>query len=150
MIPVQRWMGSNLSFRGILFRQIIRLVNVLLLPLWLTVFLHQAGLTTYYHPGINLKKVHYDSLKLYERLEAETGQVRLRRSSSLHIVVLILTPFLPSSSAGGRPSPAWQRPDCFLASSGGRDEVSDDPHTLARDRTVFNRTRKSQGTFPSA
>lgn len=38
--------------------------------------LHQAGLTTYYHPGINLKKVHYDSLKLYERLEAETGQVR--------------------------------------------------------------------------
>lgn len=38
--------------------------------------MHQAGLTTYYHPGINLKKVHYDSLKLYERLEAETGQVR--------------------------------------------------------------------------
>lgn len=35
----------------------------------------QAGLTTYYHPGINVKKVHYDSLKLYERLEAETGQV---------------------------------------------------------------------------
>ncbi|XP_068562619.1 dimethylglycine dehydrogenase, mitochondrial [Cebidichthys violaceus] len=36
---------------------------------------HAAGLTTYYHPGINLKKVHYDSLKLYESLEAETGQV---------------------------------------------------------------------------
>ncbi|XP_037121051.1 dimethylglycine dehydrogenase, mitochondrial [Syngnathus acus] len=35
---------------------------------------HAAGLTTYYHPGINLKKVHYDSVKLYERLEAETGQ----------------------------------------------------------------------------
>ena len=35
----------------------------------------QAGLTTYYHPGINLKKVHYDSIKLYEQLEAETGQV---------------------------------------------------------------------------
>ncbi|XP_061763862.1 dimethylglycine dehydrogenase, mitochondrial [Nerophis ophidion] len=35
---------------------------------------HAAGLTTYYHPGINLKKVHYDSIKLYERLEAETGQ----------------------------------------------------------------------------
>uniref|UniRef100_A0A674DAU1 Dimethylglycine dehydrogenase, mitochondrial n=1 Tax=Salmo trutta TaxID=8032 RepID=A0A674DAU1_SALTR len=36
--------------------------------------LFQAGLTTYYHPGINLKKVHYHSIKLYESLEAETGQ----------------------------------------------------------------------------
>uniref|UniRef100_A0A674D7J2 Dimethylglycine dehydrogenase n=1 Tax=Salmo trutta TaxID=8032 RepID=A0A674D7J2_SALTR len=35
---------------------------------------HAAGLTTYYHPGINLKKVHYHSIKLYESLEAETGQ----------------------------------------------------------------------------
>ncbi|KAI3362104.1 hypothetical protein L3Q82_012430 [Scortum barcoo] len=35
---------------------------------------HAAGLTTYYHPGINLKKVHFDSIKLYETLEAETGQ----------------------------------------------------------------------------
>lgn len=35
----------------------------------------QAGLTTYYHPGINLKKIHYYSIKLYERLEEETGQV---------------------------------------------------------------------------
>lgn len=36
---------------------------------------HAAGLTTYFHPGINLKKIHYDSIKLYERLEEETGQV---------------------------------------------------------------------------
>ncbi|XP_064163850.1 dimethylglycine dehydrogenase, mitochondrial [Anguilla rostrata] len=35
---------------------------------------HAAGLTTYYHPGINLKKVHYNSIKLYEKLEEETGQ----------------------------------------------------------------------------
>ncbi|KAI4816547.1 hypothetical protein KUCAC02_008870 [Chaenocephalus aceratus] len=35
---------------------------------------HAAGLATYYHPGINLKKVHYDSIKLYEKLEEETGQ----------------------------------------------------------------------------
>uniref|UniRef100_UPI0037E72A67 dimethylglycine dehydrogenase, mitochondrial n=1 Tax=Semicossyphus pulcher TaxID=241346 RepID=UPI0037E72A67 len=35
---------------------------------------HAAGLTTYYHPGINVKKIHYDSIKLYETLEAETGQ----------------------------------------------------------------------------
>ncbi|XP_034048900.1 dimethylglycine dehydrogenase, mitochondrial [Thalassophryne amazonica] len=35
---------------------------------------HAAGLTTYYHPGINLKKVHYDSIQLYGNLEAETGQ----------------------------------------------------------------------------
>uniref|UniRef100_A0A8C2B6A9 Dimethylglycine dehydrogenase, mitochondrial n=1 Tax=Cyprinus carpio TaxID=7962 RepID=A0A8C2B6A9_CYPCA len=33
-----------------------------------------AGLTTYYHPGINLKKIHYYSIKLFEQLEAETGQ----------------------------------------------------------------------------
>ncbi|GAB1298442.1 Dimethylglycine dehydrogenase, mitochondrial [Apodemus speciosus] len=37
--------------------------------------LEWAGLTTYFHPGINLKKIHYDSIKLYERLEEETGQV---------------------------------------------------------------------------
>uniref|UniRef100_A0A8C2B694 Dimethylglycine dehydrogenase, mitochondrial n=1 Tax=Cyprinus carpio TaxID=7962 RepID=A0A8C2B694_CYPCA len=35
---------------------------------------HAAGLTTYYHPGINLKKIHYYSIKLFEQLEAETGQ----------------------------------------------------------------------------
>lgn len=35
---------------------------------------HAAGLTTYFHPGINLKKIHYDSIKLYEKLEEETGQ----------------------------------------------------------------------------
>lgn len=35
----------------------------------------KAGLTTYFHPGINLKKIHYDSIKLYEKLEEETGQV---------------------------------------------------------------------------
>lgn len=35
----------------------------------------KAGLTTYFHPGINLKKIHYYSIKLYEKLEEETGQV---------------------------------------------------------------------------
>ncbi|XP_075694847.1 dimethylglycine dehydrogenase, mitochondrial isoform X1 [Rhinoderma darwinii] len=35
---------------------------------------HAAGLTTYFHPGINLKKIHYYSIKLYEDLEKETGQ----------------------------------------------------------------------------
>ncbi|XP_053557345.1 dimethylglycine dehydrogenase, mitochondrial [Bombina bombina] len=35
---------------------------------------HAAGLTTYFHPGINLKKIHYYSIKLYEDLEEETGQ----------------------------------------------------------------------------
>uniref|UniRef100_A0A8C0ZGF0 Dimethylglycine dehydrogenase n=1 Tax=Cyanistes caeruleus TaxID=156563 RepID=A0A8C0ZGF0_CYACU len=35
---------------------------------------HAAGLTTYFHPGINLKKIHAYSIKLYERLEEETGQ----------------------------------------------------------------------------
>lgn len=37
----------------------------------------KAGLTTYFHPGINLKKIHYDSIKLYEKLEEETGQVNV-------------------------------------------------------------------------
>uniref|UniRef100_A0A8C5ENU7 Dimethylglycine dehydrogenase, mitochondrial n=1 Tax=Gouania willdenowi TaxID=441366 RepID=A0A8C5ENU7_GOUWI len=47
---------------------------------------HAAGLTTYYHPGINVKKIHYDSLKLYETLEAETGQaVGLHQPGSVRI-----------------------------------------------------------------
>ena len=35
----------------------------------------QAGLVAYYHPGINVKRIHYDSLQLYGSLTAETGQV---------------------------------------------------------------------------
>ncbi|PKK23405.1 dimethylglycine dehydrogenase, transcript variant X1, partial [Columba livia] len=35
---------------------------------------HAAGLTTYFHPGINLKKIHSYSIKLYEKLEEMTGQ----------------------------------------------------------------------------
>ncbi|KAK2538840.1 Dmgdh [Columba guinea] len=35
---------------------------------------HLAGLTTYFHPGINLKKIHSYSIKLYEKLEEMTGQ----------------------------------------------------------------------------
>nr|XP_028603892.1 dimethylglycine dehydrogenase, mitochondrial isoform X1 [Podarcis muralis] len=35
---------------------------------------HAAGLTTYFHPGINLKQIHHYSIKLYEQLEDETGQ----------------------------------------------------------------------------
>lgn len=38
-------------------------------------FLFEAGLTTYFHPGINLKKIHSYSIKLYEKLEEMTGQV---------------------------------------------------------------------------
>ena len=35
----------------------------------------QAGLTTYYHPGINMRKIHFDSIRLFETIEAETDQV---------------------------------------------------------------------------
>lgn len=35
---------------------------------------HAAGLTTYYHPGIRPKKLHYYSMQLFPQLEAETGQ----------------------------------------------------------------------------
>ncbi|NP_001087085.1 dimethylglycine dehydrogenase L homeolog [Xenopus laevis] len=47
---------------------------------------HAAGLTTYFHPGINLKKIHYYSIKLYEHLEEETGQaVGFHQPGSLRI-----------------------------------------------------------------
>ncbi|XP_074651431.1 dimethylglycine dehydrogenase, mitochondrial-like [Tubulanus polymorphus] len=35
---------------------------------------HAAGGTTYFHPGINMKNIHYYSLNLYKKLEKETGQ----------------------------------------------------------------------------
>lgn len=35
---------------------------------------HAAGLTALYHPGINMKKIHYYSINLFPQLEAETGQ----------------------------------------------------------------------------
>lgn len=38
-------------------------------------FSSQAGLTTHFHPGINVKNIHYYSVELYKTLEAETGQV---------------------------------------------------------------------------
>ena len=47
---------------------------------------HAAGLTTYYHPGINVKRLHYYSLHLYDALEAETGQnVGLHKCGSLRL-----------------------------------------------------------------
>lgn len=39
------------------------------------IFILQAGLTTYFHPGINLKHIHHYSIQLYNKLEEETGQV---------------------------------------------------------------------------
>jgi len=78
-------------------------------------FVFQAGLTTYYHPGINIKKVHYDSLKLYEKLEAETGQVS-RLTPHFDASMSVFYPsahvslvFVFSSAGGGLPS-ARQRP----------------------------------------
>ncbi|GAB6032248.1 hypothetical protein CHUAL_010888 [Chamberlinius hualienensis] len=35
---------------------------------------HAAGLVALYHPGINLKNIHYYSVNLYTQLENETGQ----------------------------------------------------------------------------
>lgn len=35
---------------------------------------HAAGLAAFYHPIINMKKLHYNSLNLYSQLEAETKQ----------------------------------------------------------------------------
>lgn len=87
-------------------------------------FPFQAGLTTYYHPGINLKKVHFDSIKLYETLEAETGQVTrlavvlivrvLRRRAYVPYFVTVVPCRLwasTSPAASGSPPqrPAWTR-----------------------------------------
>ncbi|XP_077988921.1 dimethylglycine dehydrogenase, mitochondrial-like [Glandiceps talaboti] len=35
---------------------------------------HAAGLAAYFHPGINVRNIHYYSIKLFEQLEEETGQ----------------------------------------------------------------------------
>ena len=35
---------------------------------------HAAGLTTTYHPGINVKRLHWHSMNFYPQLEKETGQ----------------------------------------------------------------------------
>lgn len=48
---------------------------------------HAAGLTTSFHPGINVKKIHWYSLNLYSMLEAETGQeVGFHRPGSVRIM----------------------------------------------------------------
>ncbi|XP_064618508.1 dimethylglycine dehydrogenase, mitochondrial-like [Lineus longissimus] len=47
---------------------------------------HAAGLTTYFHPGIRVKNLHYYSLELYKKLEEETGQaVGLHTPGSLRL-----------------------------------------------------------------
>ncbi|XP_072167369.1 dimethylglycine dehydrogenase, mitochondrial-like [Diadema setosum] len=35
---------------------------------------HAPGMVSLYHPGINVKKIHYNSMKIYDQLEEETGQ----------------------------------------------------------------------------
>ncbi|XP_065060512.1 dimethylglycine dehydrogenase, mitochondrial-like [Rhopilema esculentum] len=48
---------------------------------------HAAGLVTLYHPGINLKRIHYYSINLYAQIEAETGQqVGFHRPGSLRLL----------------------------------------------------------------
>jgi len=50
-------------------------------PTW-----HAAGLTTFFHSGINVKRLHYYSLHLYDALEAETGQnVALHKCGSMRL-----------------------------------------------------------------
>uniref|UniRef100_A0A1I8FBW1 GCV_T domain-containing protein n=1 Tax=Macrostomum lignano TaxID=282301 RepID=A0A1I8FBW1_9PLAT len=45
-----------------------------------------AGLTTFFHPGINVRRVHYYSMQLYSQLEAETDQpVGLHTPGSLRL-----------------------------------------------------------------
>lgn len=47
---------------------------------------HAAGLTTFFHPGINVKRLNYYSMHLYAALEEETGQnVGLHTCGSLRL-----------------------------------------------------------------
>lgn len=47
---------------------------------------HAAGLAAFYHPGINLKNIHHDSINLYSQLESETGQdVSFHRPGSIRL-----------------------------------------------------------------
>lgn len=55
---------------------------------------------------------------------------------------------LPSFAGRGLPS-TWQCSDRVNTRSGGWDEVPDDPHALARDPTVPDRTRESARTLPA-
>lgn len=61
--------------------------------------------------------------------------------------VVIISP-LPLFAGSGLPS-TWQCSDRVDTRSGGRDEVPDDPHALARDAAVPDRTRESAGTLPA-
>jgi len=48
---------------------------------------HAAGLTTSFHPGVNVKKLHWYSLNLYSQLEKETGQeVGFHRPGSIRLI----------------------------------------------------------------
>ncbi len=69
-------------------------------PACLSCFHPQAGLTTYYHPGINLKKIHYYSIKLFEQLEAETGQVRHVSKHEIHRCSSVINRVIASQAVG--------------------------------------------------
>jgi len=47
---------------------------------------HAAGLVTLYHPGINIKNLHWHSLNFYAQLEKETGlQIGFHQPGSLRL-----------------------------------------------------------------
>ena len=47
---------------------------------------HAAGLITAYHPSPNVKRVHWESLTLYNQITAETGQeIGFHRPGSLRL-----------------------------------------------------------------
>ncbi|CAH1789183.1 unnamed protein product [Owenia fusiformis] len=76
---------------------------------------HAAGLTTYYHPGINVKNIHYYSLKLYEQLEAETGQeVGLHKCGSLRLAT---TPERVDEFKYQMARQGWNKADQWLIST---------------------------------
>ena len=50
---------------------------------------HAAGLLTLFHPGINIKQLHWYSMNFYTQLEAETGQqVGLHQPGSIRLATI--------------------------------------------------------------
>ena len=54
---------------------LVRIAMLGMAPCWYTIIVFQAGMTTHYHPVIGAKRVHYNSVKIYQELEKETGKV---------------------------------------------------------------------------
>ncbi len=110
----------------------------------LSCFHPQAGLTTYYHPGINLKKIHYYSIKLFEQLEAETGQVRHVSKHEIHRCSSGINRVIVSQAVG------FHQPGSIRLASSPSESTSSDirwpEHTGTRRHSPSSAPRRSSSS----